>query len=155
MDVQITKLLQLSFLFSGWLGRGRGSLKLTLLDKFITKPAVLLNSSKFCHPVVFISSGYSLVVLGKDMLSGGRGGESGSDITKFFSNHSFPFFFNTIKLIWPLVYQSLNSYLFYVFWNVNLSQTVRSHIIAIYVLFGKFIHVGIWHFTCKLKKSTN
>jgi hypothetical protein len=57
VDVQITKWLHLSFLFSNRLGRERGGLRATLLDQFITKKtpkntdshsAVLLNSFKFC-----------------------------------------------------------------------------------------------------------
>ena len=53
-------------------------------------------------------SGYSLVVFGKDILSGG--GERGSDNT-FFFKISFHYF-TTIKIINTLVYQSLNSYFF-------------------------------------------
>jgi hypothetical protein len=53
----------LSFLFSSRLGRGRGGLRVTLLDYFIPKktpkntdnhPPVLLGSFKFCVPVVFV-----------------------------------------------------------------------------------------------------
>ena len=64
MDVQITKWLHLSFLFSSRLGRGKGwfegdSTWLIHYTKKTTKntdshPAVLLNSFKFCAPVVFV-----------------------------------------------------------------------------------------------------
>jgi hypothetical protein len=71
-------------------------------------------------------SGYSLVVLGKDCFECG-GGESGSDIIKKIipSNLAFHFFI-TMKLIYTLVYQSLNSYFVFVFWNMNFSHTVRN-----------------------------
>ena len=95
--------------------------------------AVLLNSFKFCPPVVFIWLWLFFSCL-RWRSFGWRGGEvrgeRGSDITFFFPVIGFHFF-TTIKLIYTLVYQPLNSYFLSVFWNMNLSQTVSNYIIGI------------------------
>ena len=114
-------------------------------------PYVLLNSFIFCPQLYLFDSGYSLVVLGKDFLSGGRG-ESIRYYKMFFSPNIAYHFFTTIKLIYTLVYQCLNSYFFSVFWNMNLYQTVSNNIIGIWVILREFINVRIWHFICKLKE---
>ena len=69
MDVQINKLLHLSFLFSGQLGSSRG------------RVVYCQSPSNFVLQLYSFDSGYSLVVFGKDILSGG--GERGSDNTFF------------------------------------------------------------------------
>ena len=114
------------FIIIIWLGRGRVGLRVTLLDYFITKntdshPYVLLNSFIFCPQLYLFDSGYSFVVLGKNFLSGGRG-ESIIYYKMFFSPNIAYHFFTTIKLIYTLVYQCLNSYFFSIFWNMHLSQ---------------------------------
>ena len=153
------KLLHLSFLFSGRLGRGRGGLRLILLYYFITKNQTATQLYCYIHSnsvlqLYSFDSGYSLVFIGKDLLSGGRGKRIRNYIFFFFFFSIIAFhFFTTIKLIYMLVYQPLNSYFLSVFWNMNLSQTVSNHIIGIYIILGKFIHVRIWHFTCILKKD--
>jgi hypothetical protein len=150
VDAQITAIVFFYFQV------GRGGLRLILLDYFITKNQTATQLYCYIHSnsvlqLYSFDSGYSLVFIGKDLLSGGRGERIRNYI--FFFNHSFPFFFTTIKLIYMLVYQPLNSYFLSVFWNMNLSQTVGNHIIGIYIILGKFIHVRICHFTCILKKD--
>ena len=120
MDVQITKLLQLSFLFSGRLGRGRGGSRLILLDCFITKNQTATQLycqilSNFVLQLYSFDSGYSLVILGKDCLSVCVGGREDQILQKKKSPNIAFQFFTTIKLIYTLVYQSLNSYFFSVF----------------------------------------
>ena len=87
------KLLQLSFLFSGRLGRG--GLRLILLDYFITKNQTATQLYCYIHSnsvlqLYSFDSGYSLVFIGKDLLSGER---IRNYIFFFFFNHSFPFFY--------------------------------------------------------------
>jgi hypothetical protein len=78
VDVQITKLLHLSFLFSGQLGRGRvvwGWLYLidSLQKKKTATQLYCQIPSNFVFQLYSFDSGYSLVVFGKDIWSGGRG----------------------------------------------------------------------------------
>ena len=99
-------------------GEGEGGLRLTLLDKFITKnsqpPSCIVKflqilCSSCIHLILVI---LWLVVFDKDILSGGRGESIRSYI--FFPKITFNYF-TTIKIINTLVYQSLNSYFFFCF----------------------------------------
>ena len=101
-------------------------------------PAVLLNSFKFCPPVVFIWFWLFLSCLRERSFECVWVGFE-AEIIQFFSNYSFPFV-STIKLMYTLVYQPWNSYFLSVFWDMNLSQTVSNHIIGIWVILGKFIN---------------
>jgi hypothetical protein len=92
VDVQITAFV--FFIFRS-VGEGEGGLRLTLLDYFITKKqtATQLYCQIPSNLVLQYSfdSGYSLVVFGKDILSGGRGERVRKYI--FFLQNNFPLFY--------------------------------------------------------------
>ena len=131
------------FLFSGRLRRRRGGLRLTTwlihYKKPDSHPAVLLNSFKFCPPVVFIWFWLFISCLRERSVECVWVGGLRLRYYNFFPIIAFHFF-STIKLIYTLVYQPWNSYFLSVFWDMNLSQTVSNHIIGIWVILGKFIH---------------
>ena len=102
MDVQITKWLHLSFLYSNRLGKGEGWFEgdSTWLIHYKKKPpknteshpAVLLNSFKFCAPVVFVWFWLFFSCLRRR----GRRYKRGSDITIFVPIIAF-YFFTTMQ----------------------------------------------------------
>ena len=125
MDVQITKWLHLSFLFSSRLGRGGvvwgwlyliNSLQKNTPKNRDSHPAVLLNFFKFCAPVVFFDSGYSLVVLGEV----GRWYKRGSYITIWFPNIVFYYFYyHQINLLYCFIISKILVYTFNFFlWQI-------------------------------------
>ena len=109
VDVQITKWLHLS-LFSS--RRGRVGLRATTwlihYKKNHRQPAVLLNSFKFCAPVVFVWFWLFFSCLRRR----GWRYKRGSDITIFFPNIAF-YFFTTIKWICSIVSSYLRSWCIY------------------------------------------
>jgi hypothetical protein len=100
VDVQITKWLHLSSFFFKSAGEGEGvvwgwpylinSLHKKTPKNTDSQPAVLLNSFKFCAPVVFV---WFWLFFSCFRRKGGGGGgyKRGSDITNFFPNIAFYF----------------------------------------------------------------
>ena len=127
VDVQITKWLHLSFLFSSWLGRGRGrgrgGLRVTTWLIHYKKnqrntdshPAVLLNSFKFCAPVVFVWFWLFFSCLRR------RGRRYKEDqILHFFPKHSFLFFYyHKMNLLYSFIISKILVYIFnsFFFWH--------------------------------------
>ena len=107
-DVQITKWLHLSFFIFKSVGRGGvvwwWLYLINPLQKTVTQLYRLIPSNSVLQLFSF-DSGYSLVVLGKYVLSERVGGEERIRYDNLFSNIAFHFF-TTIKLIYILVYQS-------------------------------------------------
>ena len=102
MEVQITKLLHFSFLFSGWLGRGRGDWGWLYLINSLQKknrqpPSCIV---KFLQILCSSCIHLILVVFGKDIVSGG--GERGSDNSTVAYNAQFPWStLYQLNLLWP------------------------------------------------------
>ena len=109
------------FLFSGRLGRGEwwfegDSTWLIHYKKKIPKntdshPAVLLNSFKFCAPIVFIWFWLFFSCLRRR----GRRYKRGSDITIFFPNIAFYFYYHKMNLFYSFIISKILVYIFNLF----------------------------------------
>ena len=80
-------------------------------------PAELLNSCKFCAPVVFIWFWLFFSCLRRR----GRRYKRGSDITIFFPNIAFYFYYHKMNLLYSFIISKMLVYIF----NFFLSQTLE------------------------------
>ena len=123
MDVQITKWLHLSFLFSSRLGRGRRGLRVIHYTKKHKKKHRQPPSCIVKFLQILCSSCIRLILVILSCLRRrGRRYKRGSDITIFFPKHSYLFcYYHKMNLLYSFIISKILVYIFNFFltnpWN--------------------------------------
>ena len=105
-------------------------------------PAVLLNSFKFCAPVVFVWFWLFFSCLRRR----GRRYKRGSDITIFFSNIAFYFYYHKMNLLYSFIISKILVYIFNSFFYKPLKFNRKRLSHKLCCISGIFDNILRWTF---------